>query len=126
MQCSAGVDEYDMCSRCYDTAAALSATLWPHPHGRGVFILADTPTEDDDEGADEADSAARAAAEALPDSFFATSGASPRQLAPAFAAQPMQGSPRAARSAGDDSPQHPPLASPAVESLQAPMSEQKL
>ena len=86
-----------MCVACYATASVLAASLWPHAHGRTLFVLADAAAEDDEEEEQEADSAARAAAEA--DGFFA--GASPRQLAPAFAAQRQRGSPGAA-AGGED------------------------
>jgi hypothetical protein len=129
LQCAQGVDdEYDICVRCYTTAATLAPSLWPHAHARAAFALMDASPEEDAE--DEADSAARAAAEA--DGFFATAG-SPRQLAPVFAAQ-KQASPGIvvpmhedeAGAVGDESPQRALLASPAVDALQAPTSEHKL
>lgn len=122
--CAKGRDDYDMCVRCYTAAAPLAAALWPHAHARAAFALMDASPEEEAE--EEADSAARAAAEA--DGFFAAAG-SPRQLAPAFAAQ-KQASPAVApmmcEGGGDESPQRALLASPAVDALQAPMSEHKL
>ena len=109
-----------MCGRCYAAACGLAASLWPHMHGRAAFVRADASPEEDAE--EEADSAARAAAV---DGFFATAG-SPRQLAPAFAAQPtaaLQHEQLVAAPAGDESPQH---ACAAVDALHAPMSEHKL
>jgi hypothetical protein len=121
--CAQHADEYDICVRCYTAAAPLAAALWPHAHGRAAFALMDASPEEEAE--DEADSAARATAEA--DGFFAAAG-SPRQLAPAFAAQKQASPvvPTRVEAGGDESPQRALLASPAVDALQAPMSEHKL
>ena len=109
-QCANG-EEYDICVACYATASALAASLWPHLHRRELFALADAVAEEED-GDEEADSAARAVAEA--DGFFAT-GNSPRLLAPAFASQ-RHVSPGAAAAGADDCVM---AISAAVDALQA-------